>query len=188
MLTSRALGTLVLGLSGLNMALLTATFYVVDSRARAEAPCGAATAEVHYAPAENLEKIDVEALDQAGETIDMAAYVLTDAAIAEALKDAGERGVRVRIWRDPEMAERAAAYDQGAALAGVENIEARTKAAGGELMHLKGYCVDGALLRTGSANFSRSGELTQDNDLVFVRGKAPCAGFEAKFDEAWSGK
>jgi phosphatidylserine/phosphatidylglycerophosphate/cardiolipin synthase-like enzyme len=28
----------------------------------------------------------------------------------------------------------------------------------GELMHLKGYCIDNRLLRIGSANFSRSGE------------------------------
>ena len=37
-------------------------------------------------------------------------------------------------------------------------------------MHLKGYCVDHRLLRTGSANFSRSGETRQDNDLVALRG------------------
>jgi hypothetical protein len=32
-------------------------------------------------------------------------------------------------------------------------------------MHLKGYCVDHRLLRDGSANFSRSREARQDNDL-----------------------
>jgi phosphatidylserine/phosphatidylglycerophosphate/cardiolipin synthase-like enzyme len=53
-------------------------------------------------------------------------------------------------------------------------------------MHLKGYCVDHRLLRTGSANFSRSGETRQDNDLVALRGTAVCAGFDAKFDRAWS--
>jgi hypothetical protein len=33
-------------------------------------------------------------------------------------------------------------------------------------MHLKGCCVDHRVLRTGSADFSRSGETRQDNDLV----------------------
>jgi phosphatidylserine/phosphatidylglycerophosphate/cardiolipin synthase-like enzyme len=56
----------------------------------------------------------------------------------------------------------------------------------GELMHLKGYCVDHRLLRTGSANFSRSGETRQDNDLVALRGASVCAGFDAKFDRAWA--
>jgi hypothetical protein len=35
-------------------------------------------AEIHYAPAENLERRDVDLINSAGETIDMAAYVLTD--------------------------------------------------------------------------------------------------------------
>jgi phosphatidylserine/phosphatidylglycerophosphate/cardiolipin synthase-like enzyme len=51
-------------------------------------------------------------------------------------------------------------------------------------MHLKGYCVDHRLLRTGSANFSRSGETRQDNDLVALRGSSVCAGFDAKFDSS----
>src|SRR5271170_5096425 len=45
--------------------------------------------------------------------------------------------------------------------------------------------IDGRVLRTGSANFSRSGETRQDNDLVALRGASVCAGFDAKFDRAW---
>jgi hypothetical protein len=40
-------------------------------------------------------------------------------------------------------------------------------------------------LRTGSANFSRSGETRQDNDLVVLRSASVCAGFDGKFDRAW---
>src|ERR1700723_2393494 len=55
-------------------------------------------------------------------------------------------------------------YDVGAQLGGrIPGLEFRSSAPGGELMHLKGYCVDHRLLRTGSANFSRSGETRQDN-------------------------
>jgi phosphatidylserine/phosphatidylglycerophosphate/cardiolipin synthase-like enzyme len=57
----------------------------------------------------------------------------------------------------------------------------------GLLAHLKDYCVDQHLLRTGSANFSRSSETRQDNDLVALRGESVCAGFDAKFDRAWAG-
>jgi hypothetical protein len=46
---------------------------------------------------------------------------------------------------------------------GVLGLEVRSNAPGGELMHLKGYCVDHRLLRTGSANFSRSVETRRDN-------------------------
>jgi hypothetical protein len=60
----------------------------------------------------------------------------------------------------------------------VQGLELRSSAPGGELIHLKGYCVDHRLLRTGSANFSCSGETRQDNDLVALRGVSVCAGFE----------
>jgi hypothetical protein len=43
----------------------------------------AATLDVHYAPSENLEAIDVELINQAGVSIDMAAYVLSDQAVIE---------------------------------------------------------------------------------------------------------
>jgi phosphatidylserine/phosphatidylglycerophosphate/cardiolipin synthase-like enzyme len=113
-------------------------------------------------------------------------YMVTDTAVIEALRKAATRGVKVRVWRDSGMAEKVGALDLEAELGGpVRGIEIRSNALGGELMHLKGYCLDGQLLRTGSANFSRSGETRQDNDLVALRGPSVCAGFEAKFDRAW---
>jgi phosphatidylserine/phosphatidylglycerophosphate/cardiolipin synthase-like enzyme len=55
----------------------------------------AGEAVIHYAPAENLERIDVALIDQARTSIDMAAYVLTDWAIIQALTRAADRGVAV---------------------------------------------------------------------------------------------
>lgn len=144
------------------------------------------SAEVHCAPGEDLESIDVGLIDEAARQIDMAAYVLTDRAVVEALRRAAARGVRVRVWRDADMAAKVGDYDVEAQLGGqFPGIELRSKSPGGELMHLKDYCVDHRLLRTGSANFSRSGETRQDNDLVAMRGASVCSGFDAKFDRAW---
>jgi phosphatidylserine/phosphatidylglycerophosphate/cardiolipin synthase-like enzyme len=55
---------------------------------------------VHYAPAENLEHIDVTLIGSAKDEIDFAAYVLTDWPIMQALTRAADRGVRVRIYLD----------------------------------------------------------------------------------------
>jgi phosphatidylserine/phosphatidylglycerophosphate/cardiolipin synthase-like enzyme len=85
----------------------------------------------------------------------MAAYVLTDNAVIEALRQAAARGVTVRIWRDASEAARLSEFDVDGR---VQGLELRSSQPGGELMHLKGYCVDHRLLRTGSAHFSRSGE------------------------------
>ena len=149
------------------------------------APAGA-TAEIHYAPDENLEPIDVAEIDRARKTIDILAYVLTDNAIIDAL-------ARGPAWRRPQDPARSRDWRNGRATTILspglgetpEGIQIRTKAAGGALMHLKGYCVDGLVLRAGSANFSRSDETQRDNDLVIARGKVARAKFEAKFAKAW---
>jgi len=58
--------------------------------------------------------------------------------------------------------------------------------ASGDLMHLKSYLVDGYLLRTGSANASKSGERFQDNDLVVISDRAAADGFKANFEMLWN--
>jgi phosphatidylserine/phosphatidylglycerophosphate/cardiolipin synthase-like enzyme len=138
----------------------------------AQSPCPSSTAaEIHYGPGEDLERIDVALLHEAAKQIDMAAYVLTDSAVIEALRAASVHGVKVRIWRDTSEVARLSEFDVETQLGGrFHGLEIRSSAPGGELMHLKGYCVDHRLLRTGSANFSRSGETRQDNDLVALRG------------------
>jgi phosphatidylserine/phosphatidylglycerophosphate/cardiolipin synthase-like enzyme len=73
--------------------------------------CQAASADpapiIHYAPAENLEHIDVALIDSARYEIDFAAYVLTDWPVMQALKRAADRGVNVRIYLDgTQFAER----------------------------------------------------------------------------------
>ena len=144
-----------------------------------------AAAEIHYAPDENLERVDVALIDAARASIDMAAYVLTDRSVIEALARAGRRGVVVRVWRDPGMAEKVGDADVAAFIAPDEPGVTLREKAPGPLMHLKGYCLDGATLRTGSANFSHSGLTAQDNDLVVIRSVQACAGFEAKFGKVW---
>jgi phosphatidylserine/phosphatidylglycerophosphate/cardiolipin synthase-like enzyme len=97
--------------------------------------------------------------------IDLAAYVLTDWPIIEALIRAIRRGV-LRIYLDgTQFAEHepAKVFQE---LADAPGIEIRVKR--GSPMHLKSYEIDGRLLRTGAANFSASGLKRQDNDPVII--------------------
>ncbi len=56
---------------------------------------------------ENLEHIDVALIDSAQHEIDMAAYVLTDWPVMQALTRAADRGVTVGIYLDgTQFAER----------------------------------------------------------------------------------
>jgi phosphatidylserine/phosphatidylglycerophosphate/cardiolipin synthase-like enzyme len=52
---------------------------------------------IHYAPIENLEHIDVALIDAAKREIDLAAYVLTDWPVIQALTRAADRGVKTGV-------------------------------------------------------------------------------------------
>lgn len=138
----------------------------------------AAEPEIHYAPVENLEHIDLTLIRSATKSVDMAMYALTDWAIIAALKDARARGVAIRIVLDPSVRQ---ANDKLADMAHIVRVKKR-----GPLMHLKAYAVDSALLRSGSANLSPSGLKQQDNDLIILRDAAVVAQFEARFAEVYS--
>lgn len=133
--------------------------------------------ELHYAPPENLEQIDVALIESAKLSIDLAAFVLTDWPVIAALDRALDRGVVVRVVLDPSQHHSYARLDRLA-----DGIRIKHK---GPLMHLKAYAIDGAVLRTGSANLSASGEKRQDNDLIVDRDAASAMQFERRFEQIW---
>jgi phosphatidylserine/phosphatidylglycerophosphate/cardiolipin synthase-like enzyme len=143
--------------------------------------------EIHYAPRENLESLDAREIGLAGLSIDMAAYVLSDPRIIEALTAAAERGVLIRLYLDRSQFAEHGPTRGGLieALLAHPNVVARVKGEG-VLMHLKAYAVDGAVLRTGSGNFSRSGLASQDNDAIFITDPAVVDAFEGNFERIWA--
>ena len=124
-------------------------------------------------------------IDGARHEIDLAAYVLTDWPVMQALTRAADRGVKVRIYLDgSQLAQREPAkvfHD----LAATPGVEIRIKRKDSDPMHLKSYQIDGRLLRTGAANFSASGLKRQDNDLVVIRDVNIARAFEGRFDKLW---
>jgi phosphatidylserine/phosphatidylglycerophosphate/cardiolipin synthase-like enzyme len=133
--------------------------------------------EIHYAPEERLDAIDAQLIATARSSIDLASYSLTDPIVINALDDAERRGVAVRIVLDPR--ERHDFVKLGDLS---DNVRIKR---GGPYMHLKAYAVDGQVLRTGSANFSTSGENAQDNDLLVLRDPSAAIKFEAHFERMW---
>jgi phosphatidylserine/phosphatidylglycerophosphate/cardiolipin synthase-like enzyme len=153
---------------------------------RPAAPLGNGKVEVRYAPASDLERIDLALLRSATRSIDIAAYLFIDQPLIEALADAARRGVRVRLYLDGgEEASGGGFGGRARGLRGTERIEVRLKPPGAEIMHLKSYSVDAKVLRTGSANFTFSGLKREDDDLVVIRDQAAVAAFEESFEEMW---
>ncbi len=155
---------------------------------------GEIASENHYSPAENLEQLDVMRLEGATQTVDIAMYAFTDKYIAEALGRLARRGVRLRVYRDGsqyenEQANAARHRDPSTSdlLRGEPNVEIRVKPASrSNLMHLKAYLVDGALLRDGSANWSPSGLKRQDNNAHFTNDPAQVRAFQNVFEVMWN--
>jgi len=142
--------------------------------------------EIHYAPAENLETIDAALIDSAQHEIDLAGYVLTDWKLIAALTRAADRGVAINIYLDGGMISEDTPSQPLKDLAVTPDVAIKIKPKGAPLMHLKSFEIDGTLLRTGSANFSASGEKRQDNDLVIVKSFAAAADFKRTFEIIWT--
>ena len=94
--------------------------------------------------------------------------------IIQALTEADRWRVAIRIVLDPRERHDFVALGD---LADTVRIKR-----GGPFMHLKAYSIDGQVLRTGSANFSTSGEHQQDNDLVVIRDAGAAPKFDAHFE------
>ncbi len=146
------------------------------------APAGAE--EIHYAPRENLEAIDVALIGRRKRDVDIAVYGFTSTPVMEALAEAALRGAHVRIYRDRTQHAHGAVAEAIDILSETPGVEVRFKKRGA-IMHLKAYAIDGKVLRIGSANFTHSGLRRQDNDLIIDRDPSAVAGFEEDFNAMW---
>ena len=98
--------------------------------------------ELHTSPSEDLERIDLETLGHAHNSIEMDAYSLTDKAIINVLKDAALRGVRVSLYLDNEQTtnelRRTDLREELLDLAATRNVNVQVKRSR-VLQHTKGY-------------------------------------------------
>jgi phosphatidylserine/phosphatidylglycerophosphate/cardiolipin synthase-like enzyme len=128
-------------------------------------------------------------IDTAQREIDLAAYVLTDWSVIQALTRAADRSVKVRIYLDAGRLGETEGSKAFRGLAETPSVEIRVKRETSALMHLKRYQIDGHLLRTGAANFSASGLKREDNDLVVIEDAQAVAKFKHAFEARFaSGK
>ena len=146
----------------------------------------------YFSPTDNLEHADIDQLSRASKTVDVAMYAFTDRFLAEHLVKLANRGVVIRMYRDRgqyEQEQRRASHSQSGSVMelfrGQANIHVRVKGTT-ELMHLKAYLVDGALLRDGSANWSPSGLKRQDNNAHFSTDPEQVKRFHDFFEDMWT--
>jgi phosphatidylserine/phosphatidylglycerophosphate/cardiolipin synthase-like enzyme len=142
-------------------------------------------AVVLYAPESNLERREIETLRTAKVSVDVAMYSFTDRELAAELVRLARSGVRVRVYcdsRESMQENQRGSSTTATLLAG--GVEVRVKASQ-DLMHFKSYVIDGALLRTGPANWSPTGLKCEDNDVHYEVDTKLAALFETRFEAMW---
>ena len=123
--------------------------------------------EVFFSPDGGCTAAIVHELNRAATSFDVAAYSFTSAPIAEAVKKAHERGVKVSVVLD--VSQETSRYSSATYLfnAGVP-VFIHDKSG---QQHNKFIVLDGSTLITGSFNFSKQAEEQNTENLLVIRGK-----------------
>ena len=137
--------------------------------------------EVWFSPDDGVAARLIELIEGAQSRVDFLAFTFTSDPLAEALVRAAERGVTVRgvIERDQAVAA-GTDYDR-LRLAG---IDVRLDSSEGT-MHHKLLLIDGRVLATGSYNYTRSAEESNDENVVILFSPQAAAELEPEFTEIY---
>ena len=136
---------------------------------------------VYFAPDKNVYKPIIGLYGSAHSYIHLAIYSLTKDEIADALIQARNRGVEVKVLIDKTQAGLKSADDERLEKAGIE--VRRSKGSG--LMHNKFCIIDGKVAYTGSYNHTDNATFNNDENYVIFKSEKIAQTFEAQFQKLW---
>ena len=128
-------------------------------------------------------KLVLESLKSAESTIDIAMYNFEDPDIAEALYDASDRGVKIRVITDGVKAEkksRAAVLDELLA------HEIDVKVITSKKMHWKITLVDEQVIVTGSYNFTEESATDNMEQVLSISDESLAKEWSTVFETVWT--
>jgi len=138
--------------------------------------------KIFFSPNGGIKEEIIKQIDNAESHIDISMYSFTSEPIAEALVQAKNRGIRVRILLDKLQA--AGRYSQYQYLLD-NNIKAITDVHAG-IMHNKIAIIDGRVLLTGSYNWTESAEeRNEENLLLFIDEEEIINIYQARLNYLW---
>lgn len=140
-----------------------------------------APVEVLFSPEDGVAGRLVRLLDGAEHSVEVLAYSFTNDRVADALLRAEERGVSVRMLFEEEQTEESGA-DYG--YLRQSGIAARLDGSR-DLQHNKVIIVDGEWVVTGSYNFTRSADRTNDENVVILRDRNLSGEYLAEFERLY---
>ena len=154
------------------------------------------TAEVVFSPQSyhqsHLHRI-IEALNEAQHTIDVAMYSMSDSSSRQALGDAVDRGVRVRVLFDSALSDRQ--KDSGTRSHHLEEMNVDVRYVN-KILHHKYALIDGVefdasgesgTLISGSGNWSYGAASIYDENTLFIQGdRHLLETYQREFNHLWA--
>lgn len=137
--------------------------------------------EVWFAPDDQPGSALAERINGARERVGFLAYTFTRDDLRDAMIAAAQRGVQVRGVFDADQSD--AAGNDYAALRRA-GLDVRLDGSPG-LMHEKVLVIDSETVITGSYNFTRSADETNDENLLILRSSELAKQFEAEFQRIY---
>lgn len=148
---------------------------------------GVAQAEVTdvcMSPLDRCDQVVIDELNKATSTIDLALYSLTLDPIAEAIIDAHERGVVVRVIIDNVQAGLKWADDDYLRDNGI--VVYNQRGLKGALMHHKFAVIDSSTVLSGSYNWTKNGTFKNSENLIIIKNDTLVVEeFEKEFETLW---
>lgn len=141
-----------------------------------------ASTDVYFSLANDPEGAIIEELDKTRKTIDIAMYYFTDRDLANAVIDAHDRGVRVRIYLDKDQKE--AEYSKSRYLA-KHSIPVRYSS-NPYIMHHKFCVIDNEVVVTGSYNWTASAGKRNNENLLVIHDAKIAREYSAEFNRLWN--
>lgn len=139
------------------------------------------TPKAYFSPGTGCVNAIIGLLRQARNTADVCVFTITDNRIADALVDASQRRVDVRIITDNDKAE-----DPGSDIARLRNLGLPVRVDRTDNhMHHKYAIFDKSTLVTGSYNWTRSAADRNEENLVVQYDRSLVRRFCDEFDKLW---
>ena len=138
-------------------------------------------AEAHFSPGDSCRHRIVSLLDGSRRNADICVFTITDNLITDALLRAHERLVRLRIISDNDKALNRGSDIDELVRAGLEVRLDLSE----HHMHHKYALFDGALLVTGSYNWTRSAAAHNEENIVVSDDPRLLTSFNVAFEQLW---
>jgi phosphatidylserine/phosphatidylglycerophosphate/cardiolipin synthase-like enzyme len=141
----------------------------------------ASNSNVFFCPEDNCSANLISEINSAEKSIDIAVYSFTNTSISDALIEAKNRGVEVRVIFDYLQASSEYSVDE---LLENKEISVKIKKGSGS-MHNKFIIIDNEKVLTGSYNYSKNADERNDENLIYILDKLLASEYQAEFNEIW---